>query len=212
MNEIITRVLEQELQYNNTVILKYRIAYPEITASKFRYGSFLFNQSNRNKALQLERYCRTELFKQAKEVYAYNQANGYPVMVFEVVVNYTVTYNQNEKLSLYSDQYTFTGGAHGNTIRTAQNWNLQTGNLIPLQQFYPNDPYYAIRILQQINKEIREEMENGKDTYFEDYCQLVLETFRLENYYLVPEGIEVFFQQYDIAPYSSGIPTFLIKR
>jgi len=212
MNEIVTRVIEQELQYKNTTILKYRIAYPEITASRFRYGSLLFNQYNRNKALQQERYCRTELWKQAKEVYEYNQANGYPVMVFEMVVKEVVTYNQGEKLSVYSDQYTFTGGAHGNTIRMAQNWNLQTGNQIPLHSFYPNDPYYAIHILQEVNRKIREEMDAGKDTYFEEYCSLVLETFRLENYYLVPEGIEVFFQQYDIAPYSSGIPTFLIKR
>jgi hypothetical protein len=29
-------------------------------------------------------------------------------------------------ISLWFDRYEFTGGAHGNTVRTAQTWNLQS--------------------------------------------------------------------------------------
>lgn len=53
-------------------------------------------------------------------------------------------------------------------------------------------------------------MNLDKNKYFENYCELVLETFRLENYYIIPNGIVIYFQQYDIAPYSSGIPIFYI--
>ena len=56
------------------------------------------------------------------------------------------------------------------------------------------------------------QIEEENDIYFPDYCQLALETFRLENYYLTQKGIVIFFQQYDIAPYSSGIMTFLLKN
>ena len=64
-----------------------------------------------------------------------------------------------------------------------------------------------ITILKEINNQIAENKEN----YFQDSCNLVLETFNPKNFYLAQNGIVIYFQQYDIAPYSSGIPTFLIK-
>jgi len=62
-----------------------------------------------------------------------------------------------------------------------------------------------------ILKEINRQILDNKEIYFEDACNLVLETFNPDSFYLVPEGIVIYFQQYDIAPYSSGIRTFLIK-
>jgi hypothetical protein len=46
--------------------------------------------------------------------------------------------------------------------------------------------------------------------YFENYSQLVNETFKANNYYLTKDGVVIYFQQYDIAPYAAGLPTFLI--
>lgn len=210
MNTIISNKLENELIYKDTVILKYSIEYPEITVSSYEFGKCTFNNYNKMKAFELEKYCIEELFKEAKQIYDYNMANGYPVMVYEVVKNYNVTYNNNNIVSIYTDQYMFTGGAHGNTIRESQNWNLQICRQIPLEYLYPNNPYYAINILKEINTQIQEQINSGTNYYFDNYCQLVLETFRLENFYIIPNGIEIFFQQYDIAPYSSGIPIFKI--
>lgn len=99
-------------------------------------------------------------------------------------------------------------GAHGNTIRSSQNWNLRTGRQLPLSYFYPNNPNYVLDILRSIIAQIKENPEN----YFDNYCELVLETFNLESFYVTPESIAIYFQQYDIAPYSTGIPVFNIKR
>ena len=131
-------------------------------------------------------------------------------MEYEIILEYNVTYNKDNIVSIYYDQYEFTGGAHGNTIRTSQNWNLSAGKMLPLSYFFPNNPYYIIDILIEINKQIKEQIQNGTNYYFDNYCELVLETFNLENYYLIEKGIAIFFQQYDIAPYSSGIPVFYI--
>ena len=58
-------------------------------------------------------------------------------------------------------------------------------------------------------------MAGGNPIYFEDYCKLVLDSFNPEQFYLVPRGntydLVIYFQQYDIAPYSTGIPTFQMK-
>lgn len=210
MNEIKTIELKKELKYNNTVILTYKIQYPKIVSSNCKFGIDTFNKFNENKAIELEEYVNTTLFKESKEVYDYNKLHGYPIMVFEVILEYNITYNKDCIISLYYDQYEFTGGAHGNTIRTSQNWDLQRGCQIPLSYFYPNNPYYIIDILKNINNQIKEQIQSGTNQYFDNYCELVLETFNLESYYLTPNAIAIYFQQYDIAPYSSGIPVFYL--
>lgn len=210
MNIIEKRELKNELKYKDSVILTYRIEYPEITSSKYCIGKNNFNRYNKEKAFMLENYIKTKLYNDAKNVYDYNVSNGYPIMVFEVISEYNVTYNNDFIVSLYEDRYEFTGGAHGNTIRTSQNWNLSTSSFIPLSYFYPNNPYYIINILKNINTQIQQQIDSGNNYYFDNYCQLVLETFKLENYYIYPDKLAIFFQQYDIAPYSSGIPVFYL--
>ena len=47
-------------------------------------------------------------------------------------------------------------------------------------------------------------------SYFENYKELINKTFNPNSFYCTPEGISVYYQQYDIAPYSSGIREFLM--
>lgn len=210
LNTIERKELKGELKYKDTVILTYQIQYPEITSSPYESGRKVFNQYNRQRALLLENRVKTQLYQDAKDLYDYNTANGYPVMVYEIVSQFTLTYQQGSIISLYNDQYEFTGGAHGNTIQTSQTWDLSLCQMLPLSYFYPDNPYYLLDILQVIYAEIKRQNESGENQYFENYCELVLETFRFENYYLTHTAIAIYFQQYDIAPYSSGIPVFFI--
>lgn len=210
MNEIKINTAEKQLYYQGEVILKYTIEYPEIVNSVYKQGMKIFNHENRKRALELKEFAENELYEQAKETYEYNKKNGYPIMVYELFEQCNITYNYKNVVSLYCDEYTFRGGAHGNTIRRAQNWDLELAREIPLESFSGGNPYFLINILKQINMQIAKQIENGTGAYFPEYCQLVLETFNLENYYITPKGIVIFFQQYDIAPYSSGIPEFLI--
>ncbi len=210
MNIIEKKEIKNELKYNNTIILTYKIEYPQITSSNYCSGKHSFNNYNKEKALKLENYIKTKLYADAVSTYEYNLANGYPIMVFEVISEFNITYNNDFLISLYEDKYEFTGGAHGNTLRTSQNWNLNTCNFIPLSYFYHNNPYYLIDIIKNINSQIKAQIESGNNFYFDNYCELVLETFNLENYFVTPTAIAIYFQQYDIAPYSSGIPVFYI--
>ncbi|HWQ73960.1 MAG TPA: RsiV family protein, partial [Syntrophomonas sp.] len=43
-----------------------------------------------------------------------------------------------------------------------------------------------------------------------NYEELVEQTFDVNNFYCTPQGVVVYFQQYDIAPYASGIREFLL--
>ena len=206
MNFVNKNILEKELFYDNTLVLKYHIEYPSIYSNMQESSIIKFNIYNRSLALKLKLKSENELYKEAIETYKYNKENGYPTMVYEVYRNFEVTYNSLNIISLYADEYTFTGGAHGNTIRSSQNWNLIQGTLIPLENFFPNNPYFMINILKEINKQIAEH----PDIYFENSCNLVLDKFNPKSYYIIPNNIVIYFQQYDIAPYSSGIQTFTI--
>lgn len=211
MGEIVNYVLERELYVQETVVLKYKIQYPQLIKSRYRYGMRRFNEYNYEKAIELQRYCEEELFKEAKELYHYNMENDYPVMVYEIILDYEVTYQESSVVSLYTNEYMFLGGAHGNTKREAQNWNLQKGSPIILRELFPHNPYYLIDILKEINLQIAKQIEEEENQYFENYCQLVQENFRLENFYITSKGVVIFFNQYEIAPYSSGIPVFLME-
>ncbi len=204
MNYIKTNVIEKEMLYNGEVVLKYHIEYPSIIETRFEFGKMQFNNYNKKLAFDIKNRVEDELYNEAVEIYKYNKENGYPIMVYEVYRKIYITMNRDNLVSLYIDEYTFTGGAHGNTIRTSQNWNLFQGTMIQLADLFPNNPYFMIDILKEINLQIAKEPE----IYFDNTCNLVLETFNPENFYLTPNSIVIYFQQYDIAPYSSGIRTF----
>ena len=199
-------ILEKELFYEGVVVLKYHIEYPRILGSADDSAVVRFNDYNRYLALSVQHRAETELYKEAVQTYIYNKENGYPVMVYEIYRNFEVTYNRLCILSLYVDEYAFTGGAHGSTVRSSQTWNLSSGMMMSLASFFPRNPYFMVEILKQINAQIAKE----PDIYFEDTCNLVLEAFNPKSFYLTPKGIVIYFQQYDIAPYSSGIREFTI--
>lgn len=207
MNFINKNILEKELFYDGEVILKYYIEYPSIYGGMTENDIIRFNLYNQKLAFELKNRSENELYKEAVETYKYNKQNGYPIMVYEVYRTFEITLNNYNIVSLYADEYIFSGGAHGNTIRTSQNWDLLQGIMIPLERFFPNNPYFMINILKEINKQIQAEPE----IYFENACGLVLDTFNPKSFYLTPGSIVIYFQQYDIAPYSSGIPIFEIR-
>lgn len=212
MNEIMIKTLQKSLTYQGKVILTYKIQYPQIRTSYFQYGKERFNRYNEEKAKKLEEYAEGELYQNAKDTYEYNKENNYPIMIYELVSIPTITYQNATILSLYIDTYIFSGGAHGNTTRESQNWDIKTGKKIPLYSLYPQNSYFILDILKQILQEIKRQMEDNETQYFDNYCELVIQTFNPESYYLTPKGIVIFFGQYDIAPYYVGIPTFLIIR
>ena len=203
--QIVKRVITKELKYDNSVVLKYNIEYPEIVGQN-NISSDKFNRYNKDLAIKLQKRAENELYQEAIELYKYNKENNYPIIQYEVYRTYEVTLNTNQIISLFIDEYTFTGGAHGNTIRTSQTWNMDIARMIELYELFRN-PYFIINIFKQVIEQIN----NEKDIYLENACCLVIDTFNPKSFYLTPNYIVVYFQQYDIAPYSSGIRTFNIQ-
>jgi hypothetical protein len=211
LNEIIENELTKNMLYKNNIILKYKIKYPQIGFTKFELGKVKFNEYYKKKAIDLQNYAENELYKMAVSSYEFSKQNDYPIMQYELVSQYSVTYNELCIVSIYSDQYIFSGGAHGNTIRSSQTWNLKKRDIISLSDLFPNDFDFKNKILKEINSQILYQISIGENYYFDNYLELLIKTFNPKNFYLTQEGIVIYYQQYDIAPYSSGIPTFVIN-
>lgn len=209
MLKIINRILQKEMKYENNVVLKYHIEYSEIVMDwqQNRNGIKKFNDYNLKMALQTQQKAENELYKEAIELYKYNKENGYPQMMYELYREYQITLNQENAVSMYIDEYIFSGGAHGTTTRTSQTWNLMLGKTVELYELYPNEPYFLLDILRKINREISENIE----IYFADPYPLVVEYFNPDSYYIDNGKVVIYFQQYDIAPYSSGIIEFTLE-
>jgi hypothetical protein len=152
----------------------------------------------------------SELYQIAIADYENSIANGFPVRKYEAYTDYTVTYNTDNILSLYFDQYEYTGGAHGMTYRISDNWDLYSGSRISLEDLFPNMTDYEEYIMNTIIQQIDADMASGNQMYFEDYEQLVRESFDSNHFYLAEEGVVLYFDLYDIAPYAAGMPTFII--
>ena len=165
--QIVKRILTRELKYDDSVVLKYNIEYPQIIGQS-DISSIRFNTYNKNLADSLQYNSENNLYQEAVELYKYNKQNNYPIMVYEVYRTYEITLNTSKVISLYSDEYIFSGGAHGNTVRTSQTWNMVTGRMMDLYEFFRN-PYF----IQSIFKQIIAQINTDKDIYFEDACCLV---------------------------------------
>ena len=207
---ISSRTIRRELTYCNTPILKYTCTYPVFSSRNPRVRVDKLNRYYENAAAAFVRYVRQTLWPAAIADYRNSVANGYPIHEYEAVRDYALTENEDCLVSLYTDQYEYTGGAHGSTIRTAQTWLLPQAEKLNLCNLFPFDSTYLARVKLAVIDQIEAQIASGNDSYFDNYRELVLQTFNACQFYLTPEGLIIYFQQYDIAPYSSGIPTFCL--
>ena len=168
------------------------------------------NRSSQQTASNFERYARTCMYRDARCDFIQNSTTDIPFHTYEAVQNYEIPYNQDCHLSVYVDQYQFSGGAHGITPRSSQNWCAGLRRTLTLRDFFPHKPHLEQYIQCEIIRQIGVQMESGEKEYFDNYAELVAQTFNPCSFYMVPGGLAVYFQQYDIAPYVMGIPVFII--
>lgn len=205
-----TYQLNGEMEYKGQKLLTYDIKYPQFASERFRNFARKLSVYYKAEATLYKKYHVTKLFQMAIDDYEYATANNFPVRPYEVLTNYTITYNDNCVLSLFFDRYEYTAGAHGMTTRSADTWNLKSGRRIELSEFFPGKKDYTSYIIDEIDRQIADNMKDNSNLYFDDVNDLVRENFNEKNFYVVPGGIIIFFQLYEIAPYSNGIQAFLI--
>ncbi len=196
--------------YNKTEVLKLTIKYPVIGLYNNPYAQLQINNHIMSELGDFLKYASNNLYNEAVKQYQQAQENNYPFHSFEAIMEYVITYNDNCFLSYYNTKYEYTGGAHGITVMHSDTFSLQNGANIPLSCFFRKGVDYKEILIEQIIKQADDNVKNNPGIYFDNYAELIVKNFNENNYFLSLKGLSIYYQQYDIAPYSTGIVIFTI--
>lgn len=208
-------ILKQKMQ-RESEFFKYNIVYPilvpmlDYTCNSY-YNINILNNINNIIYLDIKnlKYKVKKEAKEYKEEYekAISKSSEYYVKYqYELYIDYKVTYNRNNIISIPIESYVFTGGAHGMTYLNSYNYNLINGKKLELSDiFKENIDYKKI-----VNEYIYYVISQNPDIYFkgDDGFKGIKEN---QSFYIDNDGIVVYFSLYEIAPYYVGIPKFKMK-
>lgn len=197
------------LFHDDKLMVNVSLTYPKVEGRLPVSSARAFDSYNRTRAQRLMRRARTELYRAAVEQYEYAKERGFPFNAYELMQVYTETYNKSPLISLYSDVYEYTGGAHGITVRRGQTWDLERGCMLRMANlFRPGYNFRRILLTEILRQADINQRANA--VYFDDYRQLIVRHFDPANFYLTPRGVAVFYPLYSIAPYAAGIQVFVV--
>ena len=202
-----TKLMAQEITITDMVIkedheaLKVDIVFPLVQGVKDKQVEEKINQIIREDILNFKNQLQTE-----SEEYLQSAKNEeWEIRKYEAFTTYIVHYQKDDLLSLSVFYYSYTLGAHGHTLQRAYNFNLENGEEILLSDILKEKKDYV----DTINQEIKKRINLNPQEYFTKWS--VFQSISQEQpFYLIEDGLVVYFGLYEIAPYSSGIKYFKI--
>jgi hypothetical protein len=188
-----------------------KIKYPQI--------EILINRTAKNKINEtIKKHIRTSYkysldLEQDEQDFRdeFYEDHGYPVPEdmewmynFTYDVHYRIKFNENNLLSILIYDSIYTGGAHGMSVVKSYNFNALTGDRIKLAQVATTSS-----AMQKMKNYVKVDLMNqdgrGQTDIFEEYIDsIVIDNDR--PFYFKGNGIVVKFTEYEVGPYSSGMP------
>jgi hypothetical protein len=171
-----------------------KLDYPQISGLASAEAEKAINATIKQTILNYAAYAEDQISKKIEDDRPYEFEGGY-----------VVTYNQDGVLSLITNQYGYTGGAHGSTLRNAFTFSLKDGKRLLLGDLFGSNPNYKKLLNAKVSTELKA---NGG--YLGGFTGL-----NTEKYFYLKEGKAVlFFQQYEYTAYAAGFPevTFTFKE
>lgn len=200
----------KEFMKGTVLLLKATASYFNAVIEDNRQAEKYINALVDRRVRGFAEYAQNTMLAEAKAAYTESVKNAFNFNNYETFLEYTVTLNTPKYLSFYLDEYSYTGGAHGNTLRESHTLDARTGKAMPLSVFFEECKNYKNVILHLIEEQANANYAANPGIYFEDYRTLIAEYFNEDNFYLTDKGIAIYYQQYQIAPYSTGIVVFEI--
>lgn len=121
----------------------------------------------------------------------------------EIQVEIKVAYNNDKVITAIYNQYWYGGGAHGGTSIVPATFSLSNGAILT-EEMLPSISTLRPYILQGIADAGGLSLEGVKEMCF-DSGQIPMGTP-----YVMADGLNVIYQQYEIAPYVAGLPNAVI--
>ncbi len=170
-------------------------------------GSRRFNRYYQSLADAFVRTCRTRLFPDAEALYRQALTTAAPLPQWHAELRTVFTCRTDALVSLYTDAL-ITGTPHRRLFRRADTWDLRSGLLLSLREFFPPHTPCRRRLLTTAQAQIEREESQGISLYREDWHSRLRTAFHPHRFYLTDDGLCFFYPMYAIAPAAEGIPTF----
>lgn len=156
-----------------------------------------------------------EVFKQDnKEQIEFAREEGYEArdIDYEFILNTEVHYGNNKDIiGHFINWYQYTGGAHGGTFITCRNYRLEDGSVVTLDNYFK--PGYEKVLLPILERKLLEYAECDSRDELDEHGYFSSEPmFIPDNFEIRQDTIDFIFNQYDIAPYSTGITTLSVAE
>lgn len=116
--------------------------------------------------------------------------------------------NSNGIISFVTENYTYTGGAHGNTAwypRTVDTFSESPHDLT-LGELFAVDDY-----IERLNKIIEKKVIDNPDLYSELWEKPIITKENENRFYLTDDGLVIYFPPYELSYYAKGFIEFPIS-
>lgn len=155
------------------------------------------------------------IFKEEnREQIRYAQEEGFEPrdIDYEYVINTEVHYgNGRDIIGHFINMYQYTGGAHGGTFITCRNLRLEDGSVVTLDDYFK--PGYEKVLLPVLERKLLEYAECSSRDELDEHGYFSNEPmFVSDNFEIRKDTIDFIYNQYDIAPYSTGITTLSVPN
>ena len=182
-------------------VLKVDMLFPLVQGMKGKQVEEKINQIIQEDILNFKNQLQTE----SEEYLQSARSEGWEIKKYIATTYYIVHYQKDDLLSFSIFYYSYTLGAHGYTLQRTYNFDLVNGEEILLGDIFKENKDY----IDIINQEIKRQINLNPQEYFSEWS--VFQSISQEQpFYLIEDGIVVYFGLYEIAPYASGIRYFKI--
>ena len=194
---IIGAVIKDAERIETTPYYKLYFAYPELEND----GDF-FSSINQSIANHVEDY-----YKFSTDMAILDHVEDeFPPYWFNI--DYSIFTNTEKILSFGLFNYQYTGGAHGLSAGFFYNYDLEKKLPLKISDLFPSKFDYKTYINDQIYRKIESEIKSNPDSYYSSYdFKGITDDVK---FYINDNQLVIFFDQYEIAPYAAGTPTFKI--
>lgn len=127
---------------------------------------------------------------------------------YSMETTYSAQREDNVVISFVTDAYSYMGGAHGNMMEAALNFDTQTGKRLMLTDVTIDERKATEEIVADILAQTKQE--KYKDMFFEGYESSVGDLLSEDTWYLGKDGFHVIGNEYIISPHVVGILDFVI--
>lgn len=200
--------LVQEMFLQGERVLNWELTWPECSGS-WRGLKAVMHYYRRRTAVWRGRW-EKELYTRACLDLAQRRAQGRPFRPWQARLETHVTWQEGGLLSLWQEAAEYWGYNRPLVLRTGDTWSLQEGTPRALASFFPGQRHWKRQVLGQIARQAEQRLAGGESLLDPDCADRLRRYFDADSYVLTPQGVQVFYPMYVLAPGAEGIPAFTI--